>query len=447
MTPKSTAYVEPKPAIVSIVRPFQEFAKAGVSGGIVLLICTVVALAWANSPWAESYFALWQTKLTVGIPVLTISKPLLLWINDGLMALFFFLVGLEIKRELLAGELASARKAALPIAAAIGGMIAPAAIYTAFNAGTPGAHGWGISMATDIAFALGVLALLGDRVPIGLKVFLAALAIADDIGAVLVIAFFYTAEISWPSLAVAGVFFAVLICVSAAGARHPVIYALLGLGLWVAFLKSGIHATVAGVLAALTIPARARLDPEKFVQRTERILSEFRQAKDHGEIILTSETQQSAVSALENSCEKVQTPMQRMEHGLLPWVNFVIIPLFALANAGVALGAGLTSYLASSVALGIIAGLVLGKTAGIFLFTRIAVAIGIAELPDGVHWRQIFGVAVLGGIGFTMALFIASLAFSEGDHLNLAKVGILAGSLVSGALGYVLLRTSLKSAS
>lgn len=437
-----SAFVQKEAPIERIARPFQEFARSGVSGGLLLLACTILALLWANSPWSSSYFALWRTKLTIGIPALTISKPLLLWINDGLMALFFFLVGLEIKRELLVGELASARKAALPIAGAIGGMLLPAAIYAWMNFGTAGARGWGVPMATDIAFALGVLALLGDRISPGLKIFLAALAIADDIGAVLVIAFFYTADISWISLWVAAGFFVALVIFSAAGARHPVLYALLGLGLWVGFLKSGVHATVAGVLAALTIPARARIDADKFVGRTQRIIDEFCRAKNEGEIILTSETQQSAVSALEETCEKVQTPMQRLEHGLLPWVNYFILPLFAFANAGVALGGNVGRDLVTPVALGVIAGLVLGKTVGIWVFARLAVWIGLAELPEHVNWRHISGVAMLGGVGFTMALFIAALAFGDDPLHDVAKIGIIVASLISGAAGYFILRST-----
>src|SRR6266576_4615582 len=266
--------------IERLVRPFQEFAKLEASGGILLIGCTMAALIWANSPWASSYFYLWHTNLTFGFAGKLLSEPLHFWINDGLMALFFLLVGLEIKREMLVGELASFQKAALPIAAALGGMIVPAGLYVLFNSGGPGASGWGIPMATDIAFALGVLALLGDRVPTSLKVFLAALAIADDIGAVLVIAFFYTAQISWPSLGVGALFFVALLAANRAGARHLLIYAILGVGLWLAFLQSGIHATVAGVLLAITIPARHRIHSRAFLARSERILDLFRRAEE-----------------------------------------------------------------------------------------------------------------------------------------------------------------------
>jgi NhaA family Na+:H+ antiporter len=384
------------------VRPFQQFVKAEASGGILLIGCTAVALIWANSPWAGSYFHLWHTDPTLGFGGSLLSKPLHFWINDGLMALFFLLVGLEIKRETLVGELASFRKAALPIAAALGGMIVPAGLYALLNQGGPGASGWGIPMATDIAFALGVLALLGDRVPVSLKVFLAALAIADDIGAVLVIAFFYTEQISWISLGVGGLFFGALIAANRAGARHPLIYAVLGLGLWIAFVPSGIHATVAGVLLAITIPAGQGVDSSPFPAHSE-------------------------------------SPMLRFEHALMPWNKYVIMPVFALANAGVILGAGAASSVADPISLGVICGLVLGKPIGIVLFSWVATRIRVAAMLDGISWRQILGVGMLGGIGFTMSLFIANLAFGDTPALEMAKVGILAASIISGAAGTVVL--------
>jgi NhaA family Na+:H+ antiporter len=385
-----------------LVRLFQEFARQEASGGILLIACTVVALAWANSPWAGSYFHLWHTDPTFGFAGKLISKPLHFWINDGLMALFFLLVGLEIKRETLVGELASFKKAALPITAALGGMIVPAGLYALLNQGGSGASGWGIPMATDIAFALGVLALLGDRVPTSLKVFLAALAIADDIGAVLVIAFFYTAQVSWISLGVGGLFFVALIAANRAGARHPLIYAVLGLGLWLAFVPSGIHATVAGVLLAITIPARQRDDSNAFPAQGE-------------------------------------SPMLRFEHALMPWNKYVIMPVFALANAGVVLGAGAARSLADPISLGVICGLVLGKPIGIVLFSWLATRSRVAAMLDGISWRQIVGVGLLGGIGFTMSLFIANLAFGATPALETAKVGILTASVASAMVGGVVL--------
>ena len=325
--------------IERLVRPFQEFAKLEASGGILLIGCTIIALTWANSPWAESYHHLWHTNLTFGFAGAQLSEPLHFWINDGLMALFFLLVGLEIKRETLVGELASFRKAALPIAAALGGMMVPAGLYILFNHGGPGASGWGIPMATDIAFALGVLALLGDRVPASLKVFLAALAIADDIGAVLVIAFLYTEQISWISLGVGGFLFVALIAANRAGARHPLIYAVLGFGLWLAFMQSGIHATVAGVLLAMTIPARQRIDSGAFLARSEKILDEFRRA-EKSKTIEGDASKSAALDLLARDYVRAESPMLRFEHALVPWNKHVIMPVFALANAGVVLGAG-----------------------------------------------------------------------------------------------------------
>ena len=385
-----------------LVRPLQRFVKAETSGGILLIGCTAVALIWANSPWAGSYFHLWHADPTFGLAGKLLSQPLHFWINDGLMALFFLLVGLEIKRETLVGELASFRKAALPIAAALGGMIVPAGLYVLFNQGGPGASGWGIPMATDIAFALGVLALLGKRVPASLKVFLAALAIADDIGAVLVIAFFYTEQISWISLGVGGLFFVALIAANRAGARHPLIYAILGLGLWLAFVPSGIHPTVAGVLLAITIPTRQCVDSSAFSARGE-------------------------------------STMLRFEDALLPWNRYFIMPVFALANAGVIWGAGAAHSLADPISLGVICGLVLGKPVGIVLFSWVATRSRVAAMLDGISWRHILGVGMLGGIGFTMSLFIANLAFGKTPALETAKMGILVASLVSALGGAVFL--------
>lgn len=420
--------------------PFREFVQAEASGGLLLLACTAVALAWANSLWAESYFALWQTKLTVGLGTFALSKPLLLWVNDGLMAVFFFVVGLEIKRELLVGELASPRRAALPIAAAIGGMAVPAAIYVVLNAGLPGARGWGIPMATDIAFALGVAALLGRRVPASMKVFLAALAIVDDIGAVLVIALFYTADLVWPALAAGAGILIILALVNLAGVRSALVYGLLGLGLWFAFLQSGIHATVAGVLLAMAIPSRAGLDADAFLVRGRTLLNEFQRACLRGGRAPISEEQQTVVQALTSACEHVQPLLQRLEHALHPWVSFVIVPLFALANAGVAFRGEMVLSEFPAVPVGVFLGLVVGKPLGITLLAWLAVRFGLAARPNDAGWRQVFGIGCLGGIGFTMSLFIAGLAFGGTPLLDAAKVGILAASVVAGLAGWLILR-------
>ncbi|MFN8514755.1 MAG: Na+/H+ antiporter NhaA [Chloroflexia bacterium] len=427
------------PPLQKLLYPIIAFMQAEVSGGVVLIAAAVMALAWANSPWSGSYDALWATKITIGPTGFQLSETLLHWVNDGLMAIFFFVVGLEIKREVLIGELASPRQAALPIAAALGGMVVPALLYAALTVGREGTAGWGIPMATDIAFALGVLALLGSRVPIGLRIFLTALAIVDDLGAVLVIALFYTAQISWAALAVALLFLLALVAINRLGVRHPPIYLLLGLGLWVAFLKSGIHATIAGVLLALTIPARTRCDTAEFFDRAHAALRDFDQAGEEGRHILTNAGQQAAVQELEALAASVQTPLQRLEHALHPWVAFAVVPIFALANAGVALGNG--ASLAHPVTLGVAVGLVFGKQIGIIGASWLIVRAGRAELPDGVTWRHIYGASLLGGIGFTMALFIASLAFGGGPLLDAAKLGTFGASLLAGLAGWAILRT------
>ena len=424
-----------------ILSPFARFTRTESAGGIVLIAATLVALAWANSPWGDSYHHLWETVLTLQVGQYALSYSLHHWINDGLMAVFFFLVGLEIKREFLVGELASVRRASLPIAAALGGMVVPAILYTLLNAGGPGEPGWGIPMATDIAFALGVLALLGPRIPLSLKVFLAALAIVDDLGAVLVIAVFYTDQISWAALGVGMAVLAALIVANRLGARAPIVYVTLGVILWLAFLKSGVHATVAGVLLAMTIPARTRIDTHEFLDRGRRILDYFDASGKEGTDVLTNRPQQAAIQEMENACEAAQAPLQRIEHELHGPVAFVIIPLFALANAGVHLGGNLGEAFTNPVALGIILGLVIGKPIGITLFAWLAVRSGVAALPTGTTWQGIRGVSLLGGIGFTMSLFIAALAFPGVPHLNEdAKIGIFAASLVAGIAGFLVLR-------
>lgn len=418
--------------------PFQRFARLEASGAILLLVCTAAALAWANSPWSEGYFALWKTYLTLGAGAFTLSKPLLLWINDGLMAVFFFVVGLEIKREILIGELSSPRRAAFPLVAALGGVVVPVAIYLAINGGTPGERGWGVAMATDIAFALGILALV--RGAVALKVFLAALAIADDIAAVLAIAVFYTDRIAWDALAGGALFLLLLFVVGRAGARSPLVYAALGVALWYCFLLSGVHPTAGGVLVAMAVPARSRIDGPEFLARAGEAMETFGRAtaRREGSVPINRE-QTASVQELETACEQVQAPLQRMEHALVPWTSFFIIPLFALANAGVRLEADLSALL-HPVSLGIVAGLLIGKQVGIPLFAWLAVRVGLAEKPAGITWRQVHGVACIAGIGFTMSLFIANLAFGEGRLLDTSKVGVLAASLLAGLLGAFLLR-------
>jgi NhaA family Na+:H+ antiporter len=430
----------PTPIVMRALRPFQRFARTESAGGVVLLACAALALGWANSPWAESYFHLWETHVGVSLAGRVLDLSLHHWINDGLMAVFFFVVGLEIKREMLVGELSSARQAALPIAGALGGMLVPAGIYAAINAGGPGSAGWGIPMATDIAFALGVLALLGPRVPVVLKVFLTALAIADDIGAVLVIALFYTSDLAWSALLAGGVVLGALIALNVLGVRRPGAYLALGVLLWLAFLQSGVHATVAGVVLAMTIPSRTRVHEAEFLAVARGAIDEFDAACQPGETVLTNRAQQEAIEALEHVSEGVQSPLFTMERKLHGAVAFVIMPVFALANAGVSLG-GLLDTLSLPVTLGVVLGLLIGKPLGITLFAWLAVRLGWATLPAQASWRTLHGVSWLGGIGFTMSLFIAGLAFSDASLLDSAKVGILAGSLVAGIVGWAMLRT------
>ena len=429
--------VEP---IDRILAPFREFAQSSASGGLLLMAAAVVAMVLANSPWSQEWTALWETELTLSLGSLDFSQSLLHWINDGLMAVFFLVVGLEIKREVLVGELASVRRATLPIVAAAGGAILPAIIFLAVVGGGGEANrGWGIPMATDIAFALGVLAILGSRIPLGLRVFLAALAIVDDLLAVLVIALFYTADLSLPALAAAGVILLALIGANVLGVRRPLVYGLLGLALWMAVFQSGIHATVAGVLLAFTIPARTRIDSDAFVERARDIVDDFEGRTVGGEDASTEE-HHAALWELEDATEKAQAPMLRIEHTLTPWTAFLIVPLFALANAGVAIRGELAAIVVEPVFLGVLLGLVIGKQVGISLAAYAVVRLGFASLPDGVHWRHIYGVSWLGGIGFTMSLFIAGLAFGGGPMLAFAKIGILAASIVAGIGGYLVLR-------
>jgi NhaA family Na+:H+ antiporter len=434
-----------KEPIEKLLKPLNEFLHQEASGGILLIIFTVVALVWANSPWFESYHHLWHTHVVVAIGnLITFDYTIHHWINDGLMVIFFFTVGLEIKRELLVGELSSMQKASLPIAAALGGMIVPALLYVFFNTGGEGAGGWGIPMATDIAFVVGIMALLGPRVPLTLKIFVLALAIADDIGAVMVIAVFYTSEISVAALIVAAIVLVILAFLNKLGTKSLIPYAILGIILWVAFLKSGVHATIAGVLLAFTIPASARYNTKKFSEKTRGLLNKFDETGEHGENVLTNEGRQTDVMAIEENCKKILTPLQRFEHGLHPWVSYLIIPLFALANAGVTFaGMDVIGAITSQVSLGIIVGLFVGKQVGILGFSWIAVKLKLGSLPEGVNWRKIYAAGILAGIGFTMSLFIAGLAFTEDTLIELSKIGVLSGSLLSGIIGYLLLKSTL----
>lgn len=422
-----------EPPIKVLVSPFVRFAKIEASSGLLLLAGTVAALIWANSPWEQKYHALWNFHVSVGLGRFVLSESLRGWINDGFMSVFFFLVGLEIKREVLVGELSSLRKAAFPLIAAMGGAIVPALLYLVVNHGSPGQSGWGVPMATDIAFALGVLALLGNRVPLSLKVFVSALAIADDIIAVLVIAFFYTDQIHFFDLGIGLAGVVLSFGANLLGVRKPVVYAVIGMVVWCAVLKSGVHATVAGVLLALTIPARRYIDRDVFVRNGRWLLARFAAA------VPQSAEAHAVIHSMKTQSELVESPLQRIEHHLQPWISFLVIPLFALANAGVRiLGNGL-SAVTHQVSLGVALGLFIGKPVGISLFAWTSTKIGLAIAPSEFSLGSLLGASWLAGIGFTMSLFIGTLAFGEGVLLNMSKIGTIASSLAAGTLGSAVL--------
>ena len=422
--------------------PFQEFFRTEAATGALLVFCAAAALGIANSSWADAYHRLWETPIAVVGGGHTLSLTLHQWINDGLMAVFFLLVGLEIKREALAGELASPRQAALPIAAAIGGMIVPASIYFLSNGGGTEARGWAIPMATDIAFALGALALAAPGAPSGLKVFLAALAIVDDMGAVLVIALFYRGDIAWGAMGMAGIILLALIALNVAGVRRLAPYLVLGLGLWFYVHESGVHATIAGVLLAFAIPTRTRINAPEFSVKARSLLDQFDRTEAGHYLVLTSKGQQEAIIGLERASELATAPLLRLEHALHAFSAYVVMPLFAFSNAGV----GLSGSPAGRVTLAVVLGLVIGKPLGITAAALGAVRLRIAALPEGVSWTALHGCAWLGGIGFTMSLFIATLAFQGTNVLDSAKVGILSGSVLAGVVGAVVLRVSTRSA-
>ena len=437
-SPIATCGMEP---IEEYLQPVKLFFQSKTTAGILLIASAVLALAWANSPWGYTYTSVWETKFTVGYGSAELSKPLLLWVNDGLMAVFFFVVGLEIKREFMVGELSTRSQAILPIAAAVGGMVVPASIYAAVNFGGPGIQGWGVPMATDIAFALGILALLGDRVPYQLKIFLTAVAIVDDLGAVLVIALFYTSDISfWLLLASIGLL-ALAFVGNRVGVRSNVFYFVIGALIWLAVLKSGVHSTIAGVLMAFAIPARTRCDAESFQLNASNVMDDYRASLSAGPSVLTNHAMQTALVSLQNLAVRAQTPLQRLEHGLHSLVDFGIMPIFALANAGVILSADMGPLLTSDVTLGTALGLFVGKPVGILLSVWAIVKL-TGGLPAGLTWRHFIGAGFLAGIGFTMSLFIAALAF-KGDAamLTSAKTAILGASTLAGLAGFAILRS------
>jgi len=420
-----------------------KFIKEETLGGVLLIISTVIAVILANSDLQEVYnYVLHDFKLGFSVGDFSPQASLQHWVNDLLMAVFFFTIGLEIKREIMGGELSSMKKATFPLMAAVGGMLIPAIIYVMINAKNPDyASGWGIPMATDIAFALGLVAMLGSRVNINLKIFLTALAIADDLGAILVIAAFYTETINYLQLFIAGIALLILITGNRMGVRSTFFYAFIGfLGVWLAFIFSGIHATIAGVLIAFTIPSRAKVNETDFFSRLSGLLEKFNKAKSNTSTLLTSR-QAHLIDKIEKLSFDAHTPLQRLEHLLHPVAAYFIIPLFALCNAGVSIDGNVTAMILHPISIGIIAGLVAGKFIGISLFAHLAVKLKLAVLPDGVTWKDFYGVSFLAGIGFTMSIFISGLAFSDPESIQIAKVGIFAASVISAAIGMTILAT------
>lgn len=428
-----------------LLRPFTRFFKTSAKGGVILILASVLAMALANSSVSHFYGELWEIPIGFSAGAFSMEQGLRHWINDGLMAVFFFLVGLEIKREVLSGDLSSPAGASLPIAAALGGMIFPALIYAAVNLGGEGAHGWGVPMATDIAFSLGVIALLKGRVPTSLVVFLTALAIVDDLGAILVIALFYSGGIDLAALAGAFGFLALSVLFNMAGVRKTLPYVLIGVFMWLLLSQSGVHATVAGVLLAMTVPANRKINQREFA---DKVYNELNCVPGEGGAVVcpVDMDRQSAIVAIEDACHDAEAPLQHIEHHLHPWVTYFILPVFAFANAGVDLSVeGFKGLISEPVSLGVMLGLFFGKQLGIFAFSFLAVKTGLSRLPKGVGWREIYGVSILGGIGFTMSLFIAALAFhGTPAYLESAKGAILYASVISAAAGYVFLRRSPK---
>lgn len=431
---------KPEPVDRWILDPVRRFMNKSGTGGILLFSAAIVAIVLTNSPWAEAFTHFWELEFRVGVGVYALSKPLHHWINDGLMAIFFFVVGLELKREIMGGALSTVSSAMMPVAAAAGGMIVPALLYWIVNPQGPASAGWGIPMATDIAFALGILHLLGDRVPLSMKIFLTALAIADDLGAVLVIAFFYTSHIDVESLAQAVMYLGVLIAANRLGVRSTFFYALVGAGgVWLAFLMSGVHATIAAVLIAFTIPATVKIDEASYTRRLEGLLKRYKDEEPNGIPLVTTE-QLHIIEEIRTCSKLALTPLQRLEHALHPFVTFVIMPVFALANAGVAIGGDFFSTLTSPVSLGVALGLLAGKFTGVFGASLIMLRVGLGKLPEGMTIRHLAAMSILAGIGFTMSLFIADLAFEDPNTIREARIGILISSMAAALAGYAAVR-------
>lgn len=424
-----------------VVLPAQSFLHTPKISGMLLLLASVAAMVWANSPWASSYDHFWETIITIDAGMLTLSADLRHWVNDGLMTIFFFVVGLEVKREVVQGALSGARRAALPAVAALGGMLAPALCYLMLNAGGPGIKGWGVPMATDIAFALGVLALLETRIPSALRLFLLALAIVDDIGAIVVIAVFYNQHLALDALAVALGLLSLIIAMKHVGVLNITVYILVGVLFWAAVWKSGVHATIAGVVLGLVTPLRPYFSNATFADSADTLLRHFREALSQED----AERAEATLGRMEELSQGTESPLERIERRVHPWSSYGIMPLFALANAGLTLSGDVVQQAASSaVTWGIVAGLLVGKFVGVAGFAWLAVRLRLADLPSGVRWLHVVGLGSLAGIGFTMAIFIASVAFANPSHAAMAKIGILTASAVAALGGYAILRAATK---
>lgn len=423
--------------------PIQKFINAESFSGILLFSATIIALAFSNLPFHEMYEMIWNYKIGFKSEHFELVKPLILWINDGLMAIFFFLIGLEIKREILIGELNSIKKASLPFFAAIGGMIIPFALYLMINQNPETEGGWGISMATDIAFTLAILKLLGNRVPLGLKIFLTAFAIIDDLGAVLIIALFYTQEIGWNLLMYSAILLIILYILSYLKIHSKFLLLLFGFAIWLLFLKAGVHPTIAGILLALAVPIQQKINEYKYVEELKEITDKIIEEENTNKLPTLTDSQIEEIDNLEDLTNKVQSPLQQLEHRLHTWVAYLIMPVFALANAGVHFGSDMS--LDWSLVTTVVVSLFAGKTIGVFLFSYLSVKLKWASLPENINFKLIFGTAILSGLGFTMSLFIGGLAFYDNfTYLSSAKIGIIIASLLSGIVGYVVINSGIK---
>jgi len=446
MPPKRKYFKKGKPnQILRVVKPFREFMQYEAAGGLLLISCVIIALLVSNLPFSSIYLLLWETEVGISVGSFSLLQPVIFWVNDVLMVIFFFLIGLEIKREVLIGELSTPENAIAPIIGAIGGMIVPALVYLVINPpGTSGANAWAIPIATDIAITLGILSLFGKRIPTSLKIFVTTLAIVDDIGGVIVIALVYSHGISLVNLGIAVGIFLLLIVMNRLEIRQTLPYAILGAFLWIEFLLSGVHPTIAGILIAISIPATTKINIQEFNEISGELVRRLQATTRHDPDDIDISLFLNTTKTLEIACKDVETPLRQAEHALTKWLAFVIIPIFALANAGVAFATVDSNLLLSSAPIGIILGLIIGKPLGVTLSIWIGIRLKIIKMPEGVNWEVMISTALLTGIGFTISTFIASLAITELNLLSAVKGAILLASLISGLLGFFALRYTLR---